>query len=271
MRRATLIVDGHVHVYPRYDWHKAVSCLARNLQSAAAPAGHEKPVVIGLLAESRTCDFFNLVAGHPEGISHGSIRLKVGPEPDCITIYDAEAIQGYLLAGRQVVTAERLEILALGARVHIDDGLPADTVLTAATAAGAIPVLSWSPGKWFGHRGALVRNLITQNPPNRFLVGDTGLRPTPWPLPRLMSLAQRRGFKITGGSDALPLAGEEAWIGTFGVTAEAEFDANRPAASLRRILADPSIPFTPMGQRARPAAFLSRWIRNQFFRNGPGH
>jgi hypothetical protein len=86
-----------------------------------------------------------------------------------------------------------------------------------------------------------------------------------------MRLAQRRGFRIIGGSDALPLPGEEKWVGSYGVTAEAEFDASRPAASLLRILADPLTPFTPIGKRARPAAFLSRWIRNQFARNGSGH
>lgn len=268
MEHRTLIVDGHVHIYPHYDWHKAVSCLANNLSTAWGRSGSGQPVIVGLLAESKSCDFFNFVSRHPEGISHGAMRLKADTDPDCIIITNEGKTDGYLIAGRQVVTAEKLEILSLGVRARIEDGLPADTTVATILSAGAIPVLSWSPGKWFGRRGALVRRLIGMNAPDRFLIGDTGLRPTLWPFPALMKLAQNQGFKILGGSDALPLAGEEHWVGTCGVTMTAEFDASRPADSLRRILADPSTSFTPVGKRARTAAFLSRWLRNQFARKG---
>ena len=268
MTKRNVIIDGHVHIYPGYEWHEAVSGLVNNLIVARGGIRQERPIIAGLLAESRTCHFYRDIAGQAGGVSHGAMHLTADLDSGCLTIHSGGEIQGYLIAGRQVVTAEKLELLALGADTFIADGLPTEATLAAIISAGSIPVLSWSPGKWFGRRGAMVRHLIETHPSDQFLIGDTGLRPTLWPFPRLMKLAQNRGFKIIGGSDALPLNGEEKWVGSYGVTAEAEFDANRPAASLRRILADPATPFTPIGKRARTAAFLSRWLRNQFARYG---
>jgi hypothetical protein len=161
------------------------------------------------------------------------------------------------------VTAEKLEILALGMDVSVKNGLSAEDTLKAIRAQDAVPVLSWSPGKWFFSRGKRIRALIETQAAGSFLIGDTGLRPTFWPLPSLMKMASRRGYTIIGGSDPLPLAGEECWIGTYGMTVTAEFDREKPAESLRRLLANPPPPFTPIGHRTPPFAFFSRWIRNQ--------
>jgi hypothetical protein len=167
------------------------------------------------------------------------------------------------MAGRQVVTSEKLEILALGADVSTSDGLTAEETLDLIRAAAAIPVLSWSPGKWFGRRGRIIRALIASSSPDRFLIGDTGLRPTFWPMPVLMRRARRKGFTLIGGSDPLPLPGEERWVGTYGVAIQADFDTSRPAESLRQLLTRRDVHFTPVGNRAAGVSFFSRWVRNQ--------
>lgn len=256
-------IDGHVHVYPQFDWQKAIQALLRNLASLPHPATADATPCLGLLAESRACHFFADV--HDKARVEGSNELQLEAMADhaSLRIQSHGETRGYLVAGRQIVTRERLELLALGADVATPDALSIEATLDQVCRAGAIPVLSWSPGKWFGHRGDIVKGLIEREPPGRFLIGDTSLRPRCWPLPCLMRNAQDKGFKCIAGSDALPFPGEEAWIGTYGTETEMLWDDAAPAASLVRHLAAPTARFTPIGHRSGTAAFVTRWVRNQ--------
>lgn len=258
---STLAIDGHVHIYDQYDWADAVRSLVGNL-TLAAP--QQKVIPIGLLTESKAHRFFNSVveSGAPM-IVKGPVQVEPGPDADSLVIREAGIIKGYLIAGRQLVTAEKLEILALGRNVTIPDGLPLHDALKQVSAAGAIPALSWSPGKWFFGRGKMVNSAITTSVPGSFLIGDIGLRPALWPIPGLMKRARQLGFKIMDGSDALPLPGEERWIGRTGFQVTGAFNPATPAASVRALLADPASAFTPIGQHSSLYAFISRWGRNQ--------
>lgn len=254
-----LVIDGHVHIYPRYDWPAALAALVSNLSAA----GTTESLPIGLLAESRSCRFYQEATGNPSAFRQGSLRLEVGPDAGSLAIRKGEQLAGYLIAGRQIVTAEKLEVLALGVDVTIAAGQPVGETLDGIREQGAVPVLSWSPGKWFFARGKLVRNLIESRPAGSFLIGDTGLRPSFWPMPVLMRLASQRGFKIIGGSDPLPLPREEFELGSYGFSVTTRFDTGEPATSLRRILSSPASEFILTGKRATPLNFLSRWVRNQ--------
>jgi hypothetical protein len=257
------IIDGHLHLYPRYDMARAANGLLENLGKLISPSGRANTVFMGLLAESQSCRFYQELLKLGAPCHYGPFKLVAGPDEGAITLLKHDRIQGYLIAGRQIVTAEKLEILALGRDVSVKDGLSAEDTLQAIRAQNAVPVLSWSPGKWFFGRGKRIQNLIETQSPGSFLIGDTGLRPTFWPLPRLMKMASRLSYKIIGGSDPLPIAGEECWIGTYGMTVTAPFNPEKPAESLRRLLADPTSPFKPVGRRTPPLAFFARWIKNQ--------
>lgn len=252
-----ILIDGHVHIYPDYDWAKTIEAL---LKLPAGQAETSQPLHLGLLAESRACCFFKTVLAHPALFQQGSLQLTAGPDTASLCILKDGILKGFLIAGRQIVTREKLEILGLGADITVSDGLTAEATLDVIIAQGAVPVLSWSPGKWFFGRGKRVRTLIDTQAPGRFLVGDTGLRPTFWPLPGLMKYAAGKRFKIIGGSDPLPLPDEECWAGTYGVSLTVNFDPEKPAASLRKLLTDPTCVFAPIGHRAPFKPFLSRWL-----------
>lgn len=226
---STLVADGHVHLYPFYDLPRAVAALESNLGRhgvAGTPAG--------FLAERHDCHLFRAlaqrrVAGRglecrPAG--DGALAFGEGADPRLL-----------LFAGRQVVTAERLEVLVLTADLAIGDGLPAADVIRRARDAGAVPVLAWAPGKWFFGRGDVVRRLLDDFAPGELLLGDTTLRPTLWPEPRLMRAGRRRGFGVLAGSDPLPVPGEEVVLGRYATVLEGEFDAADPVPGVRRMLA----------------------------------
>ncbi|MEI6167780.1 MAG: hypothetical protein WCS52_11345 [bacterium] len=259
---STLVVDGHVHIYPPYDWAAAIKALIENLTSAVSPRERPNIIPIGLLAESKTCRFFNDVVERGAPLTKGPLQIEAGPDAGSLIIRDAGVVKGYLIAGRQLVTLENLEVLALGKNTAIANGQPLAATLQAISGEGAVPVLSWSPGKWFFRRGKLVQSTLTAHAPGSFLLGDIGLRPTLW-APHLMKTACQRGFKIIGGSDSLPLPSEERWIGRNGFQVIGAFDPQQPAASLRTLLLDPTSTFLPVGRQSSLFAFATRWGRNQ--------
>lgn len=256
--------DGHVHVYPAYDIKALFSNLIQNLDRLTRAAGYAESATIGngihklaFLAESREHDFFSRLQDQDKAIVDKSLEITSGPDPVCVTV----SLQGVgrvcLVAGRQIVTCERLEILALAMRAKIPDGLPIRDVIQRVIAGGGIPVLAWSPGKWLFARGQLVRDLIESDEEQVLRLGDTSLRPTLWPEPRLMQLARKRGLAIIPGSDPLPFAGEERYAGTYGFIYQGAFDAARPVASIRQILTGSGV-ITSAGERCSPWAVARR-------------
>lgn len=256
-----LSVDAHVHVYPAYRWPGAVRQLLARLD------GPDDSIPVGLLAESAGVHFLSDRLAAREDAREGECGIAVGPDRESLLVSDGRRL-GYLIAGRQIVTAERLEILALGKDLHHSDGRPAGETLERIGASGAIPVLSWAPGKWCGARGELVQRLIESHAPEAFLMGDTAMRPVGFPQPSLMRLARQRGFRIIAGSDPLPFPGEECRLGAYGIALEAAFDPARPAESLRRALAEPQGAWTLIGRRGNVFTCLTRWIRNEIRRRG---
>jgi hypothetical protein len=215
-----------------------------------------------LLAESARCRFYQQASGNPATVLADGVSIAAGLEADTLVVRHNGAIAGYLVAGRQIVTRERLEVLALTRDLDVPDGQPVHDVLAEVRQQGAVAVLSWSPGKWFFGRGKIVQDLIEASPPDAFLLGDTSLRPTCWPTPAPMRRAARRGFKIIAGSDPLPLAGEERFVGTYGFTCQAPFDPDQPATSLRRMLSGRDFAPRLVGRRSSALQFFTRWGRN---------
>jgi hypothetical protein len=223
-----LVADGHVHLYPFYDLPRAAAALENNLRRHGASG-----IPAGFLAERHDCRIF-------EDLRQGRLRLggrEVRPAgEECLAVLGEEGPRLLLFAGRQIVTAERLEVLALTVDLRIPDGSPAAEVIGRVQAAGGVPVLAWAPGKWFFKRGEVVAGLLGRFPAGRLLLGDTTLRPTLWAEPRLMRHARRRGFGVLAGSDPLPFPGEERMLGRYATVLEGDLDLARPLEGVRKIL-----------------------------------
>lgn len=232
-----LIVDGHVHFYPCYSLPVALRCLSDNLQRLASRIDPERPAMrVGLLAESRSHRFYRDCCDGRYPHSLGEWTIAPGPEDGTLLCRRNGQVEITLIAGRQIVTAERLEILALTVDVDIQDGCPVQDVLAAITAANGIPVINWAPGKWFFQRGTLVRTLIDHATPGTLWLGDTCLRPRLWPTPKLMQYGRERGISILAGSDPLPFPGEERWLGQYAFRGSGPCDSARIVSEARRIL-----------------------------------
>ncbi|HZN97104.1 MAG TPA: hypothetical protein VFB61_05170 [Gemmatimonadales bacterium] len=164
-----------------------------------------------------------------------------------------------LLAGRQISTRERFEVLALGSELDLPSGRSLPETIARVRESGAIAVIPWGFGKWWFRRRRLLEDTLTSSPPHGLFVGDSVARPRALPRSPLYDLAASRGIYNLPGSDPLPLSWEIGKPGSFGCVLEAPLETSRPAERLIRIL---------LGLRAQPPLFggpgrLSGFVRSQ--------
>jgi len=229
--------DGHVHLYPCHEPSSAISYLINNLnlmaESARSREQEEDVFKIAFLAESKQHDYFHKILKNEIDFRKIDLETSAGPEEHCVSLSKQGKFLLTLVAGRQIVTGEKLEILGLGIEEIVPDGLPAEEAVEIIIAAGGLPVLAFSPGKWLFKRGRLAMALIEKYRPN-LLVGDSALRPLGWGEPSIM---RRVKGKILPGSDPLPLSGDEKHAGCYGFVYQGSFDISKPLTSMKKIIA----------------------------------
>lgn len=236
MASATRIaIDGHVHLQRNMPW----DMIATNFASAAPGC-----LPLCIVTESAGFDRFSELATtcHPWG-EHGLCSPKTGL---------------YFVAGRQVVSAEGLEILVVGSRDQSTEGLPADRVIAKGLDSGAAICLPWGFGKWIGTRRQIAKDLHARLS-MQMTLGDITNRPAIWPEPLF------NGQRVLRGSDNLPMAKSSDTVGAFGSIIE----ASQPVQSAQQVielLRDPNVPLVPFGERKDARASVGEQIRLRFNR-----
>jgi hypothetical protein len=171
----------------------------------------------------------------------------------------------FIIAGRQIKTAEGLEILALGTANRFGEGESIETLIRQISQSDALPVIPWGVGKWFGSRGDLVKKFIDQVEISPFFLGDNGNRPVFWPRPKIFQQAETKGIYILPGSDPLPFPSEIDRIGRFGFKMDGSIDPDYPSRDIKNLLLSPDIRPEGYGSLESPLRFF--W--NQLKMNWP--
>jgi hypothetical protein len=246
------IVDGHVHVHANTDVGALLDAAGRNLEAAAASIGVRHWSGVLMLAEMRDARWFESPGSMP---SQWTLERVPGDD------ISAQAISGdyvlYIVAGRQVVTSEGVEVLTLATREVVPDGLSLPQTLEAASRTGALVVLPWGAGKWLGARGKLVKETIDTQASLPLFAGDNGGRPVFWPEPEVFTVARNKGRPVLPGTDPLPIPAEERRVGSFGFWLDGAVSGTAPGSELRdRVLkADPGA-VRVFGQLQHPLRFV---------------
>jgi SAM-dependent methyltransferase len=253
---ATLLVDAHVHIHES-------SALERLLDAAAAnfsDARHRLPTegeVLGclMLTESAGVDCFAAMADGR--LSAGAWQIRPTAEPVALLAVRSGTLPVLVIAGRQIVSAERIEVLGLGTREQIPDGQTLAATIDAVRAHGALAVLPWGFGKWWGARGHILDAYLGSAAPGKIFLGDNGGRPIGVPAPRQFARAVSRGMLVLPGSDPLPLAGEIERIGGYGFVLHLKLDLDRPARALKAHLEGLDRQPASFGRLLNPGRFLA--------------
>jgi hypothetical protein len=254
-----VLVDAHVHVHECFDVARVFDAAAANFAAAGASLPSYDAVLC--LVASRGERFLDDVrtgrTGRAWRGTHGLWEAEHGCEPETLVVR-CGSTGLTLIAGRQLVTRERLEVLAIGTNAPLLDGEPIETTLAAVRDAGAAAVLPWGVGKWLGARGAIIKRLLADPEWQHVFLGDNGNRLELGPDPAPFAAARRAGRAVLPGSDPLPLPGEEARVGAYGFAVDVALDPLRPAAALLALL-ESGAAFTVFGRREP----LARFVGNQ--------
>lgn len=252
-------VDGHVHLQDGFGIDAVLSAAAGHFAAASATTG-ATPKGVLLLSEIAGTDRFAELLG-----TTGDWQFSETGEPQSrLAQRGPDGAQIAVVSGRQVISAEGLEVQALGTRAQFADETPLDQLLEEIPASGALAVLPWGVGKWSGRRGARIADLVAEGPtrPGLFLA-DSGVRPAALARPALLAQGEATGWRVLAGTDPLPLSGEDGKPGRFGFRVDGPFDPRRPFAALAAWLGALSMSPPTYGQLERPLTFLRQQVQMQ--------
>jgi hypothetical protein len=258
-----VLADAHVHVYECFDPETFLDGAHRNfsIQAARLPGSRECLGVL-FLSEATGDHWFRrcrqAAEANPEQCRWS---FRITAEPLSLIAEASGGRRLILVAGHQLVTSERLEVLALVTSERPPDGLPLADAVAETRARDGIPVIPWGAGKWLGRRGQLLRRFLDQHQlGDDLFLGDNSGRPWIWARPRHFRLADRLGIRVLPGSDPLPFPSQASRAGGFGFWGLGQPSLDRPAGDLRCALRDPAFQPRPYGALETPSHF----IRHQF-------
>ncbi len=258
-----VLIDGHVHIHAGFELPTLFDAALKNFEAAARKLNHGGDFIgVLLLTESHGVHRFAEIASYvnrpPSDTPFPNHKWKIfsTEEANSLRVVHADGNQLVVVAGRQVVTTERLEVLALGVVEEIEDGRPIHTVLEWVASQGGIPVIPWGVGKWMGARAQVIADLIANPRGRKFFLGDNGNRPFFWQYPAIFKTAEKQGIFNLPGSDPLPFPPEVYRAGSYGFLLPGKINPNTPMADISRQILTTETPFTTYGKLERPLRFL---------------
>ncbi len=261
-------VDAHVHIYDCFDVATLLSSAYKNFRfEAIQHKGTEEFTGVIFLTETSKHDWFSRLSGYAD--ANNAIVDELGDtwrflhtDETCSLLAESGGGQNLILiAGRQIVTKENLEVLALATRVRFHDGTPIGRLIMAIKECDAIPVIPWGVGKWLGKRGRILKALVTSVDKPAFYLGDNSGRPIFWPRPTLFQVAESNGMHVLPGTDPLPLASEELRCGSFGFALRGLVSHEKPGADIKRLIKDGAAEIRSYGKLEKPLRFIRSQVR----------
>ncbi len=268
--KSLILVDAHVHIYPYFEAEKLFTAAFNNFEKAATAIDKNSSyTAVLLLSETNQDNYFNYLATLSQNNSHVSPKLQIKTtRENCSLILQEKQSDRtvYLIAGRQIVTAENLEVLALATEDQIEDGKPIETVIEQIIKRDGIPVIPWGFGKWIGPRGSILKKLLTNHKFPYLFLGDNSNRPNFWFSSPYFKLARQQNIQILPGSDPLPFAAEYSKTGSFGFSVRRTIDTQTPAQSIKQILFESDLEVHSYGSLETSMKFIKNQIAMQIIK-----
>lgn len=261
MLSQNIFVDAHVHIHEHFSLSRLFLISLQNFRKYSA--ANQRGVMHGflLLTESYGVNKFADLKNYDN--QSGDFSIHHTNETESLKIVTLGGQNLFVVAGRQIVTAEKLEILALGLDVEYPDGNTLEATLKDLSTTQCLRVLPWGAGKWMGKRGKIIQSLISTWSNGPLFVGDNGNRPSFWPLPSTFSDAKIKGIFNLPGSDPLPFPEQEKKAGSFGFSIPGKVDPSKPFSSLKKAISSTPNTIRPFGNPESFQPFLKHQIAMQ--------
>jgi hypothetical protein len=264
-------VDGHVHFHDCFAASAFLDAARRQFAMARAGygiRGEFGPPGILFLCETGAGDpFARLSAQLPTADLRWTMEPTAEAESRRLRLHEVTEL--IVIAGRQCITTEGLEVLALGTTDTFAADLPLRELVDQLNRRHALPVLPWGLGKWWFRRGEIIRRLIREaNGRQRlFLLSDQSGRPRTGVASNILRLATALQIPILAGSDPLAMASEVETVGSYGFWLDCTvLNCEQPALSILQSLRGLKVQPAHFGRRdALPRAVLRQlsWRRHR--------
>ena len=225
-----VLLDAHVHFHTCFDVGKFLNGAWDNFGRAAQAAGADGFCAYLLMTETAYAHWFDDLSRRASACAEVAPGWTASPSghPAHVRLAGPKGAALNVISGYQIITTERLEVLALGCVERIPDGAPMRHTIDAARALGAIPVVPWGFGKWLGRRGEHVRSLLESPGTGELFFGDNSNRLSGLPEPPILRRAKAAGFHVLPGTDPLPFPREAGRVGALGFSLECEAATEDP-------------------------------------------
>ena len=255
-----VLIDGHVHFHACHPLDDALDAAARN---AARTGG--SPEIVLWLVEARGEGSLERIRSHEGGrwrrIRRDEVTWEMRREPDGRIL---------IVAGRQLTTAEDLEVLLVGTGAAPAEGRSLPATVEPWLGGDALVMLPWGFGKWTRSRGRVVERAYDDYAAAGLRLADTGLRTAWMPRPGLFARSERDRRPVLTGSDPFPfperidaIGGTGMMLGEDGAPDDGGGLSDVAWPALRRRLADLETPVERFGGGLSTPDFISLQARIQ--------
>jgi hypothetical protein len=243
-------VDPHTHLYDHYPLERWCNAAIANLQVSSVTQG------VLIVVDREGQDSFKRLRrelGPDNLVEEASAESGEMPLAAQITV---GSLQLCVVRGVQYVSSEKLEVLGLGVARFCADGVPCRELIQRIRDHAGVAYMPWSPGKWFGKRGAVIVGLLNEFRPNQIVFGDIALRARGLPPSVLLRRAEKMGFGVIAGSDPLPREADASLVGSYGL--QVDFPEELHLQTIRgKVVTAISSNFNNLKAWGRPNSLLS--------------
>ncbi len=258
-----IIIDAHIHIHDCYNLEQFFNSAETNFKKQADKLKTNSFVGVLCLTEISGVNVFDKLSNFAkEKKKIGNWLISFTQEENSLSVTkDNFAI--FVIAGRQIVTKKKLEVLAIGLKEDYKDGKPIEEVIQHVVKSGAIPIIPWGFGKWFSQRKEILRKIVLQKKSYPIFLGDNGNRPWVFKKPKIITLGFENLILNLPGSDPLPFKRENKKPGSFGLYIDDVINQDKPFDNIYKILTSSKKQFKTYGKLESLFYFLKNQIAMQ--------
>jgi hypothetical protein len=242
MLDSAVYIDGHCHLHDQVDttlFLESAKSQIRQNASNQIPVGQLRAVLC--LADYTGARGFIRLLDQCEQLRKDGWEQFRTKEDYSIKLVNNDGDRIWVIAGYQTVTKENIEVLSIGTNNEPASKQPLNDTIQDILNSGAMAVLPWGFGKWWGKRGKMVRHTMERYG-QKIVLGDNGGRPRCC-RPKMLKVAQMKRHLTIPGSDPLPLKKDQLRNGGYGFMLYRPIADEKPANWLLNCLK--SLPKTP--------------------------
>jgi hypothetical protein len=207
-----ILLDCHAHFYPMFSARAFFNSAYLNL----ARLGRADEYGVIVMRSNEALPRSEMVARVRQECP--GVKIQTFPKFDIAEYGDQRLL---IFHGTQVVAKEGIEVLALFHDYKPRRELSLQELVTDISACGALVVLPWSLGKWWGPRGEVLSKLLSETDSGTIFLGDICQRSAGFGT--LLPLVDQYHLNgILGGSDPLPIRGDERRAGLLATGVDCE-------------------------------------------------